>query len=130
MNAGRKAGLAIAAILILAAAIAGRMWLRDGEALCGGRRYALETAPNGAWPYITLSADGVSGQFLLDYGATASSLSASAFPGSSGSVRIADFSLPGFSSGSFQLRRYGLPLQPKGGQLGVHRRRLPVASQR
>ncbi len=63
------------------------MWLRDGEALCGGRRYALEAAPNGASPYITLSADGVSGKLLLDYGATASSLSASAFPGSSGSVK-------------------------------------------
>jgi hypothetical protein len=119
MNAARTAGLAIAAIIVLAAAIVGRMWLDDGEAFCGGRRYAVETAPNGASPYIRLSADGVSGQFLLDYGATASSLSADAFPGSSGSVRIADFSLPGFKSGSFKLRRYGLPLRPKGGQLGV-----------
>lgn len=119
MNAGRKAGLAIVAIVILAAATAGRMWLRDGEALCGGRRYALETAPNGASPYVRLSADGVSGQFLLDYGATASSLSASAFSGSNGFVKVTSFSLPGFQSGAFALRRYDLPLQPKGGQLEV-----------
>jgi hypothetical protein len=120
MSATRAAGLAIAAaITVLAAAIAAAMWPRGGEGLCGGRRYAVETAPNGASPYIRLSADGVSGPFLVDYGATASSLSASALPGSSGSVRIADFSLPGFKSGSFELRRYGLPLRPKGGQLGI-----------
>ena len=113
-----KAWPLIAAILILAAAIAGRMLIRHGEALCDGRRYAVKTAPNGASPYIRLSVGGVSGEFLLDYGATASSLSASAFVGS-GSVKVTSFSLPGFQSGVFALRRYDLPLQPKGGQLGV-----------
>ena len=50
-------------------------------ALCGGRPYARVSVPNGASPYVELTADGVSGPFLLDYGATRSSLSASAFSG-------------------------------------------------
>jgi hypothetical protein len=93
--------------------------IRNEEPLCDGRRYALSTISNGASPYIGLSADGVFGQFLLDYGATKSSLSASAFAASGGPVKNVAISLPGFKGGSFELKRYDLPVQPDAGQLGV-----------
>ena len=70
-------------------------------------------------PYIRLSADGVSGEFLLDYGATRSSLSAAAFAGSEGSTRNAALSLAGVPAAPFVLRAYDMPLAPSGGQLGV-----------
>src|SRR5579863_3932062 len=87
--------------------------------LCGGRPYARVSVPNGASPYVELTADGVSGPFLLDYGATRSSLSASAFPGADGSIRTAAISLPGIEKADFHLARYYLLLQPGNGQLGV-----------
>ena len=87
--------------------------------LCGGRPYARVSVPNGASPYVELTADGVSGPFLLDYGATRSSLSASAFSGPDGSTRQAAISLPGIETADFHLARYYLLLQPGKGQLGV-----------
>ena len=87
--------------------------------LCGGRPYARVSVPNGASPYVELTADGVSGPFLLDYGATRSSLSASAFSGKDGSVRTAAISLPGIERADFHLAKYYLLLQPGEGQLGV-----------
>ena len=91
----------------------------DHGPLCGGRPYARVSVPNGASPYVELTADGVSGPFLLDYGATRSSLSASAFPGADGSIRTAAISLPGIERADFHLARYYLLLQPAKGQLGV-----------
>jgi hypothetical protein len=88
-------------------------------ALCGGRPYARVSVPNGASPYVELTADGVSGPFLLDYGATRSSLSASAFSGADGSIRTAAISLPGIEHADFHLAKYYLMLQPGKGQLGV-----------
>lgn len=87
--------------------------------LCGGRPYARVSVPNGASPYVELTADGVTGPFLLDYGATRSSLSASAFPGADGSILTAAISLPGVERADFHLARYYLLLQPAKGQLGV-----------
>jgi hypothetical protein len=91
----------------------------DPGALCGGRAYARVSVPNGASPYVELTADGVSGPFLLDYGATRSSLSASAFTGADGSIRTAAISLPGIKRADFHLAKYYLLLQPGKGQLGV-----------
>lgn len=91
----------------------------DQGPLCGGHPYARVSVPNGASPYVELTADGVSGPFLLDYGATRSSLSASAFPGADGSIRTAAISLPGIERADFHLARYYLLLQPAKGQLGV-----------
>jgi hypothetical protein len=91
----------------------------DQGALCGGRPYARVSVPNGASPYVELTADGVRGPFLLDYGATRSSLSASAFSGPDGSIRTASISLPGIEKADFHLARYYLLLQPGTGQLGV-----------
>src|SRR6202044_918954 len=88
-------------------------------ALCGGRPYARVSVPNGASPYVELTADGVSGPFLLDYGATRSSLSAASFSGPDGAMRTAAISLPGIERADFHLARYYLLLQPGNGQLGV-----------
>ena len=92
---------------------------RDHQALCGGRRYARIAIPGGASPYIELAADGKSGPFLLDYGATRSALSVAAFPGPEGQVRKATISLPVIAEATFHLARYDLLIQPEGGQLGV-----------
>ena len=91
----------------------------DQGPLCGGRPYARVSVPNGASPYVELTADGVSGPFLLDYGATRSSLSAASFSGPDGSMRTAAISLPGIERADFHLARYYLLLQPGNGQLGV-----------
>jgi hypothetical protein len=91
----------------------------DQGALCGGRPYARVSAPNGASPYVELTADGIAGPFLIDYGATRSSLSAAEFPGADGSIRTAAVSLPGVERAEFHLARYDLMLQPGRGQLGV-----------
>jgi hypothetical protein len=119
MTIVRKVCLSISAITILAIAVTVRIGDHDREALCGGRRYETSAVANGASPYIRLSADGISGQFLLDYGATRSSLSANAFAASDGTVRKATLSLPSFGAGNFDLRRYHLPLQTAERQLGV-----------
>ncbi len=92
---------------------------QDQTALCGGRQYARVGVPNGTSPYVELTADGRTGPFLLDYGATRSSLSADAFAGPDGSLRKASISLPGIERGDFHLARYGLLRQPEKGQLGV-----------
>lgn len=91
----------------------------DPEALCGGRSYARISVPSGASPYVELAADGVTGPFLLDYGATRSSLSAAVFSGPDGSTKTAAVSLPGIERADFHLARYYLMLQPGKGQLGV-----------
>ena len=91
----------------------------DRGAFCGGRPYARISVPDGASPYVELTADGVTGPFLLDYGATRSSLSAAAFSGPDGSMRTAAMSLPGIEKADFHLARYYLLLQPRNGQLGV-----------
>jgi hypothetical protein len=108
--------LAAAAALLLAVFA---LWPREEQALCGGRSYPLGAVAGGAAPYIRLSADGVSGEFLLDYGATRSSLSAAAFAGPEGSTRNAALSLAGVPAAPFVLRAYDMPLAPSGGQLGV-----------
>jgi hypothetical protein len=41
---------------------------------CEGQSFDLVTAPGGRSPYIRLAVDGRTGPFLLDYGATTSSL--------------------------------------------------------
>jgi hypothetical protein len=91
----------------------------DRGARCGGRSYERISVPDGAAPYVELTADGISGPFLLDYGATRSSLSAAVFSGPDGSMRKAAVSLPGLEAADFHLARYYLLLQPGKGQLGV-----------
>ena len=113
--------IAAAAGLALALAFAVLENSQDPEeaALCGGQRYAISDFAAGSPPYLALRADGVKGRFLLDYGATRSSLSAGAFAATAGAVRAAAISLPGFGQGAFDLKRYGESLQAKQRQLGI-----------
>jgi hypothetical protein len=118
----RKICLPIAAIAGLACALALAAFVETRNhdvALCGGRRYDITRFPNGPAPHIALTAAGVSGEFLLDYGATRSSLSADAFAMSAGSVKTAAISLPSFEKGDFRLARYDQPVQSGRRQLGV-----------
>jgi hypothetical protein len=115
----RTVSLSLAVLAILIFGVAMDIGHHDRKALCGGRSTARIAVPNGASPYIELSADGRTGPFLLDYGATRSSLSADAFSGPEGTVRKVAISLPGIGEALFHLARYGLLLQPEQGQLGV-----------
>jgi hypothetical protein len=87
-----------------------------GKSFCGGQRYVLSAARNGASPYIELTAKGVPGQFLLDYGTTKSSLAESLFAHRNGPD---DLSLPGYQGERIALEHYDWPFQPRGGQVGV-----------
>jgi hypothetical protein len=91
---------------------------QGAKALCGGRPYLVSTIPHGASPYIELAADGVSGPFLLDYGSTRSSLSASAFPGPHRLRKIA-LPLPGLEPHDFEIERDDFFFQPEKRQIGV-----------
>ena len=115
MTPASKVCLSISAIAALAFADLAEAQDADGAALCGGRRYAISATLSSLTPAIELSADGVAGPFLLDTGATRSSLSESAFAGPDGSVRKAAISLPGFNEGDFVLARY----DPQSTRLGV-----------
>ena len=115
----RTVSLSLAAIAILISGVAMGSEDHDQEALCGGRRYARIAVPNGASPYVELTADGKTGPFLIDYGATRSALSADAFAGPEGAIRKSTISLPGIEEALFHLARYDLLLQPEQGQLGV-----------
>jgi hypothetical protein len=115
----RTISLWLAAMAVLIFGVGMDIGDNDRGALCGGRRVARIAVPNGASPYVELTADGKSGPFLLDYGATRSALSADAFPGPEGAPRKAAISLPGIEEAVFHLARYDLLRQPKDGQLGV-----------
>jgi hypothetical protein len=110
-------GATLACTLAFAVVASGRD--PDAAAFCGGERYALEGPPGSLTPAIALTADGVQGAFLLDYGATRSSLSADAFSSAEGSVRTASISLPTFQQGDFRLARYGARGRSRSGRLGV-----------
>jgi hypothetical protein len=118
MGKGGGTVIALAAVAIIALA-AYAAWPRQPRALCGGDRHALSFVAGGSAPYVRLSAGGREGAFLIDYGATQSSLSARAFAAPEGSIRNADLSLPRVKDAAFALRAYDMPLAPAGGQLGT-----------
>jgi hypothetical protein len=94
-------------------------WKGDGAAACPGESYRMKHAPGGAAPYIQLTAEGRKGNFLIDFGATQSSLASAAFPGKRGAIRVSRFDLPTFPAGVFQLEDYGAVSGPYGGRLGI-----------
>jgi hypothetical protein len=115
----KAVSLSLAALAILIFGVGMDIDHHKREALCGGRSIARIAVPNGASPYVELTADGKTGPFLIDYGATRSALSADVFAGPEGSVRKAAISLPGIEEALFHLARYDLLVQPDQGQLGV-----------
>lgn len=115
-----------AGLAILLIALVWQWWSGNHVAdnVCSGQRFAIETVSGGTAPYIQLTANARKGPFLLDYGATQSTLSADAFSSSSGSGQASgqmttSFSLPTFPTGQFRLARYFASQAPGGGQLGV-----------
>ena len=115
----RQIVLALSALVAVALIAANSVGNRDREALCGDIRYERDSVRNGLSPYVELTADGVSGYFLLDFGATTSSLSARVFATSTEPVKSVILSLPGFHHGVFELKRYDLPRENVDSQLGV-----------
>ena len=87
---------------------------------CPGEVFAIERTAGGAAPYLRRTVLGREGAMLIDYGATASTLSA-ALSGKSPGVIIdaPDFRIPGFAGGRFRVVTYGHLRAPAGGQLGV-----------
>ncbi len=83
----RTVSLSLAALAILIFGVGMDIDHHEREALCGGRSIARIAVPNGASPYVELTADGKTGPFLIDYGATRSALSADAFAGPEGPDR-------------------------------------------
>ena len=122
----RTVSLSLAVIAVLIFGVGMDIGDQDQKALCGGRPHARIAVPKGASPYVELTADGKTGPFLLDYGATRSSLSADAFPGPEGAAREAAISLPGVEEADFHLARYGLLRQPGKRPARRHRRRSSV----
>jgi hypothetical protein len=114
----KRALLSILAITILSLGELSDSPIRRQASLCYGRQYPLHRVLNGASPYVELSAGGVSGQFLLDYGTTASVLSSSVFAtlneGSRNSPLFA-----GAKPAHFSRRSIDMPLQPSGSQIGT-----------
>lgn len=85
------------------------------EALCGGRPLAVSGGVGGEAPTFDLAVDGVRGPFLIDYGATQSSLSAAAFGGAEGATKPAALPLPGLDEQAFPLHAY----DPASARIGI-----------
>ena len=119
LAAGGLAALLLAGALALLPA----RWQLPGLSAshaCDGVTFPLQSVPGGLSPYITLTAGGRTGAFLLDYGATSSSLSADAFaPAREGDVVREAFTLPSFASGAFSVAKYYGGRAPASGQLGI-----------
>jgi hypothetical protein len=111
----RRAAVASAALFALCASPGALA----SEALCGGRSYAWVTVPHGASPYVRLVAKGVAGAFLVDFGATASSLAADVFSAADAALGLGELSLPGFSGARLARQRLDFPARPKGALLGI-----------
>jgi hypothetical protein len=116
---GISATLLLAFSLMGAPGIARPSPTQDAFSLCGGEHFKIETVPGGASPYIGLRVLGVTGQFLLDYGATRSSLSAPAFGATEGAEVTATVPLGDAIEGAFLMRRYNLVSEPEDHQIGV-----------
>lgn len=114
-------GLALAG-LVVAFAAGAFLWEGTGADLsqrCDGTRFAVHHVAGGTAPYITLRAGGRTGAFLLDYGATASTVSAKSFGGAGRHVSVDDFTLPTFANGRFTTATYHTASAPWGGQVGI-----------
>lgn len=117
--------VAIAAVSALLAAAGFAAWplyqrSRIEARECAFERLPIKQAPGGLSPYVSLAAGNRSGAFLIDYGATTSSISAESLPPErEGKTTVQSFSLPTFAFGTFRVTRYYVSRVPAGGQLGI-----------
>jgi hypothetical protein len=86
---------------------------------CDARMYAVSHVPGGIAPYVSLTADGHRGHFLLDWGSTGSSVSSRVFADAKGNLAIQKLNLPGRTKATFHVQKYELFSEPPGGQLGI-----------
>jgi hypothetical protein len=110
--------------LTIIAAIAAWVWLQDARIAdlaerCDGQRFPIEIVQGGTAPYTTLTAGAERGAFLLDYGATASTVSAERFGNRRAGGTVSNFDLPSFPPARFRLARYWTAHAAPGGQLGL-----------
>jgi len=64
------------------------------NSFCPGERFSIKTPPLSSEPYVELTVDGRSGPFLIDFGATASSVEKGLLATSDGPVTLAGPQLP------------------------------------
>jgi hypothetical protein len=86
-------------------------------ALCDGRPYRLAERV-GVPPHVTFAINGMPGSFLLDYGATKSSLWKDYVPPPAMTVRVTT-SIPGIRSAEFLLRHADPPPRSANDPIGV-----------
>jgi hypothetical protein len=115
----KKAYLTIFAITIGSMVAVGYSEMSEPRALCNGHQYLLHHVANGASPYIELSADGIGGRFLLDYGTTQSVVSDSALQNFERARKDTTLGLSGLQSADLAVRHLDMPLQPAGTQIGT-----------
>jgi hypothetical protein len=78
--------------------------MAHAQSPCGGMRFNVQTAADESRPYVRLALDGKTGPFLLDFGATASTVARSVWNVSGSEIQLSGFTLPSFSRGTFGLR--------------------------
>ena len=78
--------------------------MAHAQSPCGGMRFNVQTAADESRPYVRLALDGKTGPFLLDFGATASTVARSVWNVSGSEIELSGFTLPSFSRGTFGLR--------------------------
>jgi hypothetical protein len=71
---------------------------------CNGMRFDVQTVAADSRPFIRLTLGGKTGPFLLDFGATASTVARSVWNEPGPDIHLSGFNLPSFSAGIFGLR--------------------------
>jgi len=117
MNNISKAGLSILTIIVFAVAVRDSPGSLENGALCGGRRYQRAIDPNDGLPRIGLNADGISGQFLVDYGTTVSSILTRAF--GRADRLINELSLPDVEDATVAFKHFDMSQKAAEKRLGV-----------
>src|SRR5689334_6325537 len=93
--------------------------MAPAQSPCGGTRFNVQTVAAESRPYVQLTLDGKTGPFLLDFGATASTVARSVWNVPGPEVHLSGFNLPSFSHGRFRLRDDTSFLGPLGTVHGV-----------
>src|SRR4051794_11663949 len=109
-------GIAILVSLVLGLAASGAAHARSP---CGGTRFDVQTVAADSRPFVRLTLGGRTGPFLLDFGATASTVARSVWNAPGPDIRLSGFNLPSFSVGTFGLRDDALSLGKLGTVHGV-----------
>ncbi|WP_420125949.1 hypothetical protein [Longimicrobium sp.] len=92
----------------------------SAQSFCPGERFSIKTPPLSSEPYVELTVGGRRGPFLIDYGATASSVEKGLLANGDGPVTLAGPELPGLPERNrFEVYDRNVVQQGVGDQLGV-----------